>query len=107
MSTKKEVEDYSQNEVNMRGRVSGTSIEKVLPSGDKVVEFRIIIARADRSGVDTLDVGAWNARSRRTALTLKEQEWIEITGSVHRRFWQGSTGVASRWQVEASTISRF
>ena len=107
MSGKEVAEYFSQNEILLRGRVSGESLEKCLPSGDKVVEFRIIIARSDRSGVDTLDVGAWSARSRRTALTLKEQEWIEITGAGHRRFWKSATGLASRWQVEASTIRRF
>ena len=98
--------DLSLNDVMLRGRVSGAGVEKELPSGDKVVEFRVIISRAGREGVDTLDVGAWSYKSRRMALTLKAQEWIEISGSVHRRFWQGPGGVASRWQVEAAEIVR-
>lgn len=99
-------EDFSKNEVLLRGRVSGQPQEKELPSGDKVVEFRLVVTRLSREGVDTLDVGAWSAKSRKRGLTLKENEWIEIIGSVHRRFWQGSQGVASRWQIEASDISR-
>jgi single-strand DNA-binding protein len=43
---------------------------------------------------------------RRSAMTLKEGEWVEIHGSIHRRFWSGPAGVASRWQVEAAEISR-
>lgn len=98
--------DHSLNDLILRGRVSAPATSKELPSGDKVVEFRLIISRVDRAGVDTLDIGAWSAKSRKSALSLKSDEWIEIIGSVHRRFWQAPTGVASRWQVEASEIKR-
>ncbi|MFZ4108564.1 MAG: single-stranded DNA-binding protein [Candidatus Planktophila sp.] len=99
-------DDFSLNDLLLRGRVSTPGIEKQLPSGDKVVEFRLIVTRAEREGVDTLDIAAWSAKSRRLALGLKAQEWIEISGSVHRRFWQAPGGVASRWQVEAAEIVR-
>jgi single-strand DNA-binding protein len=108
-STKKfdEVEDdYSLNDVLLRGRVSQEAVEKVLPSGDKVVEFRLIVSRVKQAGVDTLDIGSWSAKSRRTALSLVPDEWVEISGSIHRRFWSSPSGLASRWQVEAAEISR-
>ena len=98
--------DYSLNDVMLRGRVSDIAIEKVLPSGDKVVEFRLIVSRIELFGIDTLDIAAWSAKSRRSALSLKPDEWIEISGSIHRRFWKAPTGLASRWQVEAAEISR-
>lgn len=98
--------DYSFNDVMLRGRVSDVAVEKKLPSGDKVVEFRLIVSRLELSGVDTLDIAAWSAKSRRSALSLKADEWIEISGSIHRRFWKAPTGLASRWQVEAAEISR-
>jgi single-strand DNA-binding protein len=98
--------DLSLNDLLLRGRVSAPATVKELPSGDKVVEFRLIITRSDREGVDTLDIAAWSAKSRKSALSLKADEWIEISGSVHRRFWQAPTGLASRWQVEAVEISR-
>jgi len=99
-------QDYSLNDVLLRGRVSREAIQKELPSGDKVVEFRLIVSRDKLPGVDTLDIGAWSAKSRRSALTLKADEWVEISGSIHRRFWSAPTGLASRWQVEAVEISR-
>ena len=99
-------EDYSLNDVLLRGRVSQEAVEKELPSGDKVVEFRLIVSRDKQPGVDTLDIGAWSTKSRRTALSLAADEWIEISGSIHRRFWSGPSGLASRWQVEALEISR-
>lgn len=99
-------EDYSLNDVVLRGRVSQEAVEKELPSGDKVVEFRLIVSREKQSGVDTLDIASWNAKSRRTALSLTPDEWVEVSGSIHRRFWSSPTGLASRWQVEAVEISR-
>jgi single-strand DNA-binding protein len=99
-------EDYSLNDVLLRGRVSQEAIEKQLPSGDKVVEFRLVVSRDRQSGVDTLDIAAWSAKSRRSALSLVADEWVEISGSIHRRFWSGPAGLASRWQVEAVEISR-
>ena len=99
-------EDYSLNDVLLRGRVSQEAVERELPSGDKVVEFRLIITRDTQPGVDTLDIGSWSPKSRRTALSLAPDEWVEISGSIHRRFWSAPGGLASRWQVEAIEISR-
>ena len=105
---KSEIEevDYSLNDLLLRGRVSAVATSKELPSGDKVVEFRLIVTREERQGVDTLDIAAWSAKSRKLALALQPDEWVEISGSVHRRFWQSPAGVASRWQVVASEIVR-
>ena len=85
---KSEIEevDYSLNDVLLRGRVSAGATSKELPSGDKVVEFRLIVTRENREGVDTLDIAAWNAKSRKTALSLAPDEWVEISGAIHRRF---------------------
>jgi single-strand DNA-binding protein len=102
----KEEIDLSLNDLLLRGRVSAPATVKELPSGDKVVEFRLIISRLDREGVDTLDIAAWSGKSRKTALSLKSDEWIEVSGSVHRRFWQSPSGLASRWQIEATEIAR-
>lgn len=98
--------DYSLNDCLLRGRVSAAATDRELPSGEHVVEFRLIITRAEREGVDTLDIAAWSAKSRRTALSLKPGEWIEVAGSVRRRFWQGPAGLASRWQIEGESITR-
>ena len=98
--------DLSLNDLLLRGRVSAAATTKELPSGDKVVEFRLIVTRENREGVDTLDIAAWSAKSRKTALSLAPDEWVAISGAVHRRFWQSPGGLASRWQVEAIDILR-
>jgi single-strand DNA-binding protein len=111
MCAKKTVEeleevDYSLNDCLLRGRVSAEATDRELPSGEHVVEFRLIVAREERKGVDTLDIAAWSPKTRRTALSLKAGEWVEVAGSVNRRFWQGPAGLASRWQIQAESITR-
>jgi single-stranded DNA-binding protein len=97
------------NEVALVGRLSGEPKEKVLPSGSKVVEFRLVVERdKNQSGssqlVDTIDIATWSAIGRKSALKLDENAWISVNGAIRRRFWQSPTGLASRWQVEASEI---
>jgi len=99
-----------KNEVFLVGRVTSLAVEKLLPSGDRVVEFRVVIGREKSIGskkeVDSLDIAAWSSRTRKAALSLKIDTWVEIKGSVRRRFWRAPTGLASRWQVEASEVVR-
>ena len=98
-------EDY-ENEVRLVGRSSGQALEKELPSGDKVVEMRIVIARDNRDGYDTLDIALWSGSLRKRALSLKDDEWIEVVGALRRRFWKTGNVVASRWQVEGRELTR-
>ena len=99
-----------RNEVLLEGRVSNQPQERVLPSGDVVVEFRIVVDRLQGRGkkreVDTLDIAVWLAAARKRALRLGVDDWVAIDGAVRRRFWQAPTGLASRWQVEASQLRK-
>ena len=111
VSKKIAIDEFSPvNEVRLVGRVTSLAVERELPSGDKVVEFRVVIGRGKmRNGkkeVDSLDIAAWSAKARRAALAVKIDSWIEVKGSVRRRFWRAPTGLASRWQVEASEVVR-
>ena len=98
------------NSVLLIGRVTSKGVEKVLPSGDKVGEFRIVVGREKSLGakkeVDSLDIAAWSSKTRRAALSIKVDNWVQVSGAVRRRFWQAPTGLASRWQVEASEVLR-
>jgi single-strand DNA-binding protein len=111
VSKKIAIDEFSPvNEVRLVGRVTSLAVERELPSGDKVVEFRVVIGRGKmRNGkkeVDSLDIAAWSAKARRAALAVKIDSWVEVKGSVRRRFWRAPTGLASRWQVEASEVVR-
>ena len=109
-STTDYLEFTPRNEVILVGRVSSAPVEKILPSGDKVVEFRIVIGREKSRGskkeVDTLDIATWSSKARRAAASLRIDMWVELGGAVRRRFWQAPHGLASRWQVEASEVRR-
>jgi len=86
------------------------AVEKLLPSGDRVVEFRVVIGRAKSRGskkeVDSLDIAAWSSKARKAAMGVKIDSWVQVTGAVRRRFWRAPSGLASRWQVEASEVVR-
>lgn len=92
------------NHVSLEGRVSGPPQEKVLPSGDKVVTFRLVVPRQE-GGVDTIDCAAWTSTLRRKALSMTDAQ-ARLTGELRRRFWQSGKGVASRYEVEATTLER-
>jgi single-strand DNA-binding protein len=92
------------NNVELCGRVSSAPSERELPSGDVVLELRLVVPRIDRSGVDTLDLAFWKAGLRRRARNLGVGDVIRVTGALRRRFWQGSAGVTSRSQVEVTGL---
>ena len=106
MSTMKSDDYEYANEVILLGRASTPAVEKELPSGDKVVEVRIVIGRDNRDGYDTFDLAFWSAALRKRALTLADDEWIEVTGTLRRRFWRSGNTIASRWQVEGRELRR-
>ena len=98
------------NEVVLAGRVSGEPTVRVLPSGDALVSWRLVVGRGSRglspSGrqlptVDTIDCVAFKAGLRRAAARWAGGEVIEVRGELRRRFWRGGQGAASRCEVEA------
>lgn len=102
--------DTNTNHVRLVGRVSAPATERLLPSGDALVGWRIVVARParypGRATVDTIDCAAWTASARRAALSLQEGDNVEVTGALRRRFWRGPAGPASRYEVEVATIRR-
>jgi single-strand DNA-binding protein len=100
-----EVSEEFINSVEIRGRVSGEPEERVLPSGDRVVTWRVVVPRPT-GGVDTLDIAAWSAACRRSALRLRTDHIVTITGALRRRFWKSPVGVGSRYEIEAIAIKR-
>lgn len=104
-----------RNEVVLVGRVPADPEERELPSGDRLVTWRLVVRRSPskRSGegvrapsVDTLDCVAWTAAARRAALGLRAEDVVEVSGALRRRFWRAGAGAASRCEVEASSVRR-
>src|SRR5690606_28639396 len=71
----------ADNQVLLRGRLADVAEQRILPSGDEIVSFRLIVDRSatarrrSRQLVDTFDCSVWTARLRTRALKLR------VTGS--------------------------
>jgi single-strand DNA-binding protein len=102
------------NEVVVGGRISGPPEERELPSGDTVVQLRLVVPRSGssvRAGgggvtVDTIDVAFWTKALQRKAVRLKPGDLVTVRGALRRRFWRTPAGPASRYEVEATALSR-
>lgn len=100
-----------RNEVSLLGRLSAPAAERVLPSGDAVVSWRLVVQRPPDPGrvaltVDTIDCVARTSALGRRAMTWVPGDCLELTGSLRRRFWRGRDGVRSRYEVEVATARR-
>lgn len=102
------------NEVRLVGRVGGAPQERELPSGDRLVQLRVVVDRAGGSGgrggvrrrVDTIDVACWAPRPRRSAAGMRPGDVVEVTGALRRRFFRTGGSTASRYEVEAQSVRR-
>lgn len=95
------------NVVRLVGRVSATPEEVVLPSGDVLCSFRVVVGRPEghqsRQRVDALECTAWVPRVRRSAMRWQPGDVVEVEGAIRRRFFRAGGGAASRVEVEVSS----
>lgn len=110
MSSVQEVPGVTRNEVSLTGRVSSSPIERELPSGDRVVTFRLVMTR-DRTPMtakskqvsDWVDCAAWGGRVRRAVASWQVGDRVEIEGALRRRFFRDGGGASTRLEVEVLT----
>lgn len=108
MSTaQEETATAARNAVCLAGRVSSTPVERELPSGDRVVTFRLVIAREptpmtrkSRQNSDWVDCAAWGGRARRSAASWQVGDRVELEGALRRRFFRDTAGPTTRLEVE-------
>jgi len=98
-------DDAHVNEVRLRGRVAAAPEHRELPSGDRLVTARLVIARSpgparQRQPVDVLDCVAWTARAQRLVARWQPGSVVEVEGAIRRRFRRGAAGVTSRVEIE-------
>ena len=95
-----------RNEVLLVGRLSAAPEVRVLPSGDEITTWRLVVARDDavdgRPSQDTLDCTAWSARTRKAAASWEAGDVVEVEGALRRRFWKTPASLASRCEIEVS-----
>jgi single-strand DNA-binding protein len=105
-----------RNEVTLTGQLAATAESRLLPSGDELVLFRLVVPRAERASrtaqrprppsVDTLDCVAWRADVRRTARGWTAGDIVSVEGQLRRRFWRSPSGPGSRTEVEVHRARR-
>jgi single-strand DNA-binding protein len=84
------------------GTLSSDPVERILPSGDLVVNYEVTCKFADVS--HTVPV-AWFAPPKRRA-KLRKGDVVVLTGCVRRRFFRSGGVTASRTEVVAVKVSR-
>jgi single-strand DNA-binding protein len=99
-----------RNEVVVAGRLKAPPKSKVLPSGDQIVTWRLIVARpksrASRQSTDWVDCVAFGARVRRAAMSWEVDDVIEVNGALRRRFWRGANGLTSGCEIDVVRATR-
>lgn len=97
----------SSNAVRLTGRVSGAPSERELPSGDRLVTFRLVVTRErtpmtvkSKQTTDWVDCAAWGARARRSAASWQAGDQVEVEGALRRRFFRAGGDASTRLEVE-------
>lgn len=99
------------NEVRLRGRVAADPQDRELPSGDRIVTARLVVARPQgparlRQPVDVIDCVAWTGRAQRLVAGWSGGTVVEVEGAIRRRFRRGADGVTSRVEIEVASGRR-
>lgn len=96
------------NRVALLGRLSAAAERRLLPSGDEVVTFRLVVPRRSRGPqrVDTIDCSVWTARLQERALRWEPGTQLAVEGALRRRFWRSPGGPRSRYDVEVARARR-
>lgn len=102
-----DVSSWAVNEVRLVGRLSQDPEQRVLPSGDAMWTFRLVVARPEgaksRQSVDTLECTVWGGRVRKSVTAWTGGDIVEVTGALRRRFFSSGAGRASRVEVEVAS----
>jgi single-strand DNA-binding protein len=100
------------NSVHLVGRISAEPEVRVLPSGDEMVSFRLVVRRSAKARrrskqvVDTIECSVWSAPLRRSVVKLAPGTEVAVRGALRRRFSRGGAGVASWVSVEVDSCRK-
>jgi single-strand DNA-binding protein len=96
----------TDNVVFLRGRLAEEPVYRELPSGDCLAVFRLTVSRppGERARVDSIECATVRARAQKTLGRITAGDELEVTGSLHRRFWRTPTGPASRYAVHVESV---
>lgn len=94
------------NDVRLCGRVSGDPEERVMPSGDRLWSFRVVVPRErprGRQRVDVVDCAVWGGRARRAVSRWTDGDEVEVAGALRRSFFRSGGATGSRVEVEVTS----
>lgn len=99
------------NTVSLLGRLPADPEPRDLPSGDRLLTFRVVVDRAgtgegQRRQVDTIDCAAWSGRVQRTVRSWSAGDLVSVEGHLRRRFRRSPAGAVSRVEVEVTRARR-
>jgi single-strand DNA-binding protein len=106
----------ARNEVVLVCRLAAVPEERELPSGDRLVSWRLVVDRPPARRklpegsrpptIDTVDCVVWTTGLQKAAATWVAGDVLSVEGALRRRFWRGTAGAASRYEVEVSKAKR-
>ena len=108
-------ETQSCSEVTVVGRLGNRVEARTLPSGDEVTVFTVIVdrsakdqARAAGRGatVDSISCQTFRAGIAGRLAALEPGTWVEVEGSLRRRFWRSGGGLSSAMEVDVVRLER-
>jgi single-strand DNA-binding protein len=102
------------NEVKLAGTISRAPETRVLPSGDALVSFRVLVAReagkeareGKRPGSDWVDCAVWSARLRRSVARWELGDQVEVSGALRRRVYRAGGGPVALVEIEVAAARR-
>jgi single-strand DNA-binding protein len=99
-------------DVVLVGRLGSRVDTRVLPSGDEITTFTIVVDRpkgrpaSSTVRVDAIACQAVWASVRRRLAGLTPGEWVRADGRLRRRFWRTGAGLGSAMEVEVHALRR-
>ncbi|MFZ4485410.1 MAG: single-stranded DNA-binding protein [Candidatus Nanopelagicales bacterium] len=99
----------SVNEVRIVGRLGAQVSTKLLPSGDEITVFSIVLDRPAREVRGSTRIDTIACVTGRPQLAGKLQgwdagRWIEAEGVLRRRFWRAGGGLGSAMEVDVRRV---
>ena len=92
-----------RNDVVLRGRLFAAPEQRVLPSGDKLLVFKVVVRRDDPRPrgpkIDTITCVSSAPSLARHALAWAADDLVEVEGALQRRFWRTASGTAVAYEV--------
>ena len=93
------------NLVDLIGEVSEVPTEVTLPSGEEIIEIRLVVSPTG-SSKSSLDVIVRDRSLMRRARGLKAGNTIAVQGELRRRFWRSGGSISTRLDIEADSLEK-